>query len=69
MYMRLAGLLTRFHPSPSHWSKPTVALMMDAFFKAYSYGDSAGFTPSFPFHSFSGNQLKTKITKSTSNFV
>jgi hypothetical protein len=39
------------------------------FCKAYSYGDSAGFTPGFPFHSFSGNQLRTKLTKSTPNFV
>jgi hypothetical protein len=38
MYMRLAGLLTRFHPSPSHWSAPTVALMMDAFVKLTATG-------------------------------
>jgi hypothetical protein len=34
----LAGLLTRFHPSPSHWSAPTVALMMDAFVKLTATG-------------------------------
>jgi hypothetical protein len=62
----LAGLLARLHLNTFPFKYSGMKILMlsndDLYLarKAYSYGDSAGFTPDFPFNGACANQIRGK---------